>query len=63
MYGARQNMARKEETSLLIPKEEEIRIEKNVGVLIYSYRSVDPTIMVALVSIAVKQDKINETTV
>ena len=35
---------------------------KNMGVLLYYSRSVDPTILVALRSISVKQSNINKTT-
>ena len=55
-------MPYKEDTSPLVPKEEKNCIQQIVVTSIYYARTVEITIMVSLVSIALNQAKSNETT-
>jgi len=61
-YGQKIQFAKPEDTSQPLNKEETTKIQQIVGSLLYYGRAVDPTILVALGSIASQQNKPTATT-
>ena len=61
-YGQKIQYAREADTSQPLTKEEKHKIQQIIGSLLYYGRAVDPTILVALGSIASQQNQPTETT-